>query len=171
MAEAFIAAAEEAASRVTQTAAPGHAAAAGSSVLDRYTGDLSSLGAALPRHLGPDRPGSGRAARPRPWERPARLGPDPSRAHRCTLTGWFLCGFYDILASITAGRALLPRPAVVDGHAHGGPHTYIPAWSRGRRSVRQSVPAAPWSATMVLSCMDRPPVLRDSRKVTIRTHA
>jgi uncharacterized protein YjbJ (UPF0337 family) len=43
MAEAFIAAAEEAASRVTQTAEQGHAAAAGPSVLDQYTGDLMSL--------------------------------------------------------------------------------------------------------------------------------
>ena len=43
MAEAFIAAAEEAASRVTQTAEPGQAATAGPSVLDRYTGDLAAL--------------------------------------------------------------------------------------------------------------------------------
>jgi uncharacterized protein YjbJ (UPF0337 family) len=43
MAEAFIAAAEEAASRVTQAAEQGHAAAAGPSVLDQYTGDLMSL--------------------------------------------------------------------------------------------------------------------------------
>jgi uncharacterized protein YjbJ (UPF0337 family) len=43
MAEAFIAAAEEAASRVTQTAEQGRAAAAGPSVLDQYTGDLMSL--------------------------------------------------------------------------------------------------------------------------------
>jgi uncharacterized protein YjbJ (UPF0337 family) len=43
MAEAFIAAADEAASRVTQTAEQGHATAAGPSVLDQYTGDLVSL--------------------------------------------------------------------------------------------------------------------------------
>jgi uncharacterized protein YjbJ (UPF0337 family) len=43
MAEAFIAAAEEAASRVSETAEPGQAAPAGPSVLDRYTGDLAAL--------------------------------------------------------------------------------------------------------------------------------
>jgi uncharacterized protein YjbJ (UPF0337 family) len=43
MAEAFIAAAEEAASRVTETAEQGQATAAGPSVLDRYTGDLVAL--------------------------------------------------------------------------------------------------------------------------------
>jgi uncharacterized protein YjbJ (UPF0337 family) len=43
MAEALIAAADEAASRVTQTAEQGQAAAAGPSVLDRYTGDLMAL--------------------------------------------------------------------------------------------------------------------------------
>jgi uncharacterized protein YjbJ (UPF0337 family) len=43
MAEAFIAAADEAASRLTETAEQGHATAAGPSVLDRYTGDLVSL--------------------------------------------------------------------------------------------------------------------------------
>jgi uncharacterized protein YjbJ (UPF0337 family) len=43
MAEAFIAAAEEAASRLTETAEQGQAAAAGPSVLDRYTGDLAAL--------------------------------------------------------------------------------------------------------------------------------
>jgi uncharacterized protein YjbJ (UPF0337 family) len=43
MAEAFIAAAEEAASRLTETAEQGQATAAGPSVLDRYTGDLVSL--------------------------------------------------------------------------------------------------------------------------------
>jgi uncharacterized protein YjbJ (UPF0337 family) len=43
MAEAFIAAADEAASRVTQTAEPGQATAAGPSVLDQYTGDLLDL--------------------------------------------------------------------------------------------------------------------------------
>jgi hypothetical protein len=43
MAEAFIAAACEAASRVTQTAEPGPAAAAGPSGLDQYTGDLIAL--------------------------------------------------------------------------------------------------------------------------------
>jgi uncharacterized protein YjbJ (UPF0337 family) len=43
MAEAFIAAADEAASRVTQTAGPGQATAAGPSVLDQYTGDVVAL--------------------------------------------------------------------------------------------------------------------------------
>jgi uncharacterized protein YjbJ (UPF0337 family) len=43
MAEAFIAAVDEAASRATQTAAQGQAAAAGRSVLDRYTGDPVAL--------------------------------------------------------------------------------------------------------------------------------
>jgi uncharacterized protein YjbJ (UPF0337 family) len=43
MAEAFIAAVDEAASRATQTAAQGQAAATGPSVLDRYTGDLTAL--------------------------------------------------------------------------------------------------------------------------------
>jgi uncharacterized protein YjbJ (UPF0337 family) len=72
MAEAFIAAAEEAASRVTQTAEQGHATAAGPSVLDQYTGNLMSLvrrypvtsvliglgvGVLLARSLGKPRPG------------------------------------------------------------------------------------------------------------------
>ena len=74
MAEAFIAAAEEAASRVTETAEQGEATAVGPSVLDRYTGDPGGPGAALPRHLGPDRPGGGRAARPQPRGNWARLG-------------------------------------------------------------------------------------------------
>ena len=43
MAEAFIAAADEAASRLTETAEQGHATAAGPSVLDRYTGGLVAL--------------------------------------------------------------------------------------------------------------------------------
>ena len=43
MAEALLAAADEAASRVTQTAEPGQAAAAGPSVLGRYTGGLVAL--------------------------------------------------------------------------------------------------------------------------------
>ena len=43
MAEAFIAAADEAASRLTEAAEQGHATAADPSVLDRYTGDLVSL--------------------------------------------------------------------------------------------------------------------------------
>jgi len=43
MAEAFIAAAEEAASRLTETAEQGQATAAGPSVLDQYTSDLVSL--------------------------------------------------------------------------------------------------------------------------------
>jgi hypothetical protein len=43
MAEAFIAAADEAASRVTPMAEQGHATAAGPSVLDQYTGDLVAL--------------------------------------------------------------------------------------------------------------------------------
>jgi uncharacterized protein YjbJ (UPF0337 family) len=74
MAEAFIAAVEEAASRLTETAEQGQATAAGTSVLDRYTGRPGVPGAALPRHLGPDRPGGGRAARPQPRENSARLG-------------------------------------------------------------------------------------------------
>jgi uncharacterized protein YjbJ (UPF0337 family) len=72
MAEAFIAAAEEVASRVTQTAAPGHAVAVGPSVLDQYTGDVMALvrrypvtsvliglgvGMLLARSLGKPRPG------------------------------------------------------------------------------------------------------------------
>jgi uncharacterized protein YjbJ (UPF0337 family) len=43
MAEAFIAAADEAASRLMETAEQGQATAAGPSALDRYTGDLVSL--------------------------------------------------------------------------------------------------------------------------------
>ena len=43
MAEALLAAADEAASRVTQTAGPGQAAAAGPSVLDQYTGNVVAL--------------------------------------------------------------------------------------------------------------------------------
>jgi uncharacterized protein YjbJ (UPF0337 family) len=72
MAEAFIAAAGEAASRVTQTAEPGPAAVAGPSGLDQYTGDLIALvrrypvtsaliglgvGVLLARTLGKSRPG------------------------------------------------------------------------------------------------------------------
>jgi uncharacterized protein YjbJ (UPF0337 family) len=72
MAEAFIAAADEASSRVTQTAEQGQAAAAGPSVLDRYTGDPVALvrrypvtsvliglgvGVLLARSLGKPRPG------------------------------------------------------------------------------------------------------------------
>jgi hypothetical protein len=43
MAEAFIAAADEAASRLTQTAEPGRAPAPSTSRLDQYTGDLAAL--------------------------------------------------------------------------------------------------------------------------------
>lgn len=43
MAEAMITAAEEAASRLTETAAAGRAHAAGASLLDQYTGDLVAL--------------------------------------------------------------------------------------------------------------------------------
>jgi hypothetical protein len=43
MAEAFIAAAEEAASRVTQTAEQTRPLAAGTSLLGQYTGDLAAL--------------------------------------------------------------------------------------------------------------------------------
>ncbi len=43
MAEAFIAAADEAASRLTETAEQGRATAAGPSLLDQYTGELVAL--------------------------------------------------------------------------------------------------------------------------------
>jgi hypothetical protein len=72
MAEAFIAAAEEAASRVTQTAEQTRPLAAGTSLLGQYTGDLAALvrrypvtsvligvgvGVLLARSLGKTRPG------------------------------------------------------------------------------------------------------------------
>jgi hypothetical protein len=67
MAEALIAAAEEAASRLPETAA-------GTSRLEQYTGDPVSLGAALPRGLGAARARGGRAARPQPCEDSVDLG-------------------------------------------------------------------------------------------------
>ena len=82
-----------------------------------------AVGVVLARSVGRTRPTSGGSAVTR--------GPNPSCGRSATLTVWFLCGFYDILASATVGRALACHPAVVDGLARGEPHTCIPVWSRG----------------------------------------
>jgi uncharacterized protein YjbJ (UPF0337 family) len=93
MAEAMAAAAAEAASRVTRTAEPGHAAAAGPPALDPDAGDLISLvrrhpitallvglgvGVWLARRLGKPRPSEGGSA--------VIGGPDPSHGRGVMLT-------------------------------------------------------------------------------------
>ena len=70
MAEAMITAADEAASRLTETAS-GYVPAG---PVHRRPG---GPGAALPRRLGADRAGGRRAARPQPWENPPYLGRVP----------------------------------------------------------------------------------------------